>query len=174
MKRTGGTHVNINNILLGLREGMTDRSKRSTLQELVRLLRQSFDHYTWVGIYLVQNGKLVLEAYDGDAATEHTTIRIGEGICGSAAKSGETIIVADVNYDPRYLMCFPSTRSEIVVPILGQEGVLGEIDIDSDKLAAFTPMDKETLERAAREVALYLENPIIAPPRVGPVREGQG
>ncbi len=107
----------------------------------------------------MQDDKLVLTAYDGDAATEHTTVPIGEGICGSAAKSGETIIVADVNKDPRYLMCFPSTRSEIVVPILGRKAVLGEIDIDSDKLAAFTLADKEFLERAAKEIALYLENP---------------
>ena len=66
---------------------------------------------------------------------KNVTIPIGQGICGSAAKSGEIIVVPDVSKDPRYLACSPSTRSEIVVPILGTAGVVGEIDIDSDKIA---------------------------------------
>ena len=58
-------------------------------------------------------------------------------------------------------MCFPSTTSEIVVPIVGRNGTIGEIDIDSDRVAAFNPADKELLERAAEQLAPYLENPAI-------------
>ncbi len=106
---------------------------------------------------MVRGDKLVLEAYAGDAETEHVTIPIGQGICGFAAKTGETVIVPDVSRDPRYLMCFPSTRSEIVVPIMGENGVIGEIDIDSDKLAAFSKSDEKFLEAAAGKLASYLE-----------------
>ena len=63
----------------------------------------------------------------------------------------------DVNKDPRYLMCFASTRSEIVVPIKGRNGVLGEIDIDCSRLSAFNQEDRETLEGAASLLARYLD-----------------
>jgi len=121
------------------------------------MLRESSDHFDWVGIYLVRGKDLVLEAYAGDEETEHVRIPIGLGICGSAAKQGETIVVPDVNKDPRYLMCFASTRSEIVVPIRGRNGVLGEIDIDSSRLSAFNERDREILEGAASLLANYLE-----------------
>ncbi len=101
--------------------------------------------------------RLVLEAYAGETETEHISIPIGRGICGAAAKTGETIVVHDVSKDPRYLICFPSTRSEIVVPIKGTKSVLGEIDIDSDRLAAFSSQDEGFLEEAARLLARFLE-----------------
>jgi L-methionine (R)-S-oxide reductase len=152
--------VDHHDILHELGQALTSGSSGSRMKEVVRLLRNSSDHYSWVGVYLVKGTNLVLEAYDGDAETEHVTIPIGQGICGSAAKTGETITVPDVNKDPRYLMCFPSARSEIVVPIIGKNGVLGEIDIDSDKRAAFTTYDKEILERAAGRLAAHLEQPV--------------
>jgi GAF domain-containing protein len=76
-------------------------------------------------------------------------IPVGQGVCGAAAARGETEIVDDVNADPRYLACFPSTRSEIVVPIVHNGRVVGEIDIDSDQPAAFGAEDRELLERVA-------------------------
>jgi GAF domain-containing protein len=82
-------------------------------------------------------------------ATEHVRIPVGQGICGAAAASGRTEIVDDVDADPRYLACFPSTRSEIVVPISFEGRVVGEIDIDSDERAAFGEGDREFLERVA-------------------------
>ena len=127
------------------------------LKGIVKILRESKESYNWVGIYLVNGDNLVLAAYAGDGETEHVTIPIGNGICGLAARQGETVIVPDVNKDPRYLMCFPSTRSEIVVPIKKQGRVLGEIDIDSDHLSAFTRSDQKLLEEAATILAEYLE-----------------
>ena len=70
-------------------------------------------------------------------------------MCGAAAASGQTEVVDDVNSDPRYLACFPSTRSEIVVPIAYEGRVVGEIDIDSDRPAAFASEDRTFLERVA-------------------------
>ena len=118
---------------------------------VVKLLNLSVPSYNWVGIYVVQGKDLVLDAWSGPAATEHTRIPIGKGVCGYAAKTGRTEIVSDVSKDPRYLQCFISTKSEIVVPVVGQGGVLGEIDIDSDQLDAFSTIDREFLEAVARK-----------------------
>jgi L-methionine (R)-S-oxide reductase len=119
------------------------------LRQVVSVLHDRFDHYSWVGVYLVEDGDLVLGPWQGPEATEHVRIPIGQGICGAAAASGSTEIVDDVNADPRYLACFPSTRSEIVVPIAYQGKVVGEIDIDSNEPAAFGPDDRAFLERVA-------------------------
>jgi GAF domain-containing protein len=119
------------------------------LRQTVDLLHDQFDHYSWVGIYLVEGDDLVLGPWKGPEATEHVRIPIGQGICGAAAASGRTEIVDDVNADERYLACFVSTRSEIVVPIAYQGRVVGEIDIDSDVPAAFGDADREFLERVA-------------------------
>ncbi|HEX9380340.1 MAG TPA: GAF domain-containing protein [Gaiellaceae bacterium] len=125
------------------------------LRQVVSVLHDRFDHYSWVGIYLVEGGELVLGPWQGPEATEHVRIPIGQGICGAAAASGETEVVDDVNADPRYLACFPSTRSEIVVPIAYEGKVVGEIDIDSDRPAAFGPDDRTFLERVALLISPY-------------------
>jgi L-methionine (R)-S-oxide reductase len=119
------------------------------LRAITELLHDRFDHYSWVGIYLVEGDELVLGPWKGPQATEHVRIPIGQGICGAAAESGQTELVDDVNADERYLACFPSTRSEIVVPIAYEGRVVGEIDIDSDRPAAFDAEDREFLERVA-------------------------
>ena len=146
-------------LLVKLDSILSEESADQALKASVQLLRESSDHYDWVGIYLVRNQTLVLSTYAGEFETEHVKIPIGQGICGLAAKENSTIVVPDVSKDPRYLMCFASTRSEIVVPIRGGSGVLGEIDIDSNKLSAFTDQDRKTLERAAVMIANYLEKP---------------
>jgi len=129
-------------------ERLAERGGADTLQEAVEVL-QEIEHYSWVGIYLVEGEDLVLGPWRGPQATEHVRIPVGQGVCGAAAASGETEIVDDVNADPRYLACFASTRSEIVVPLAHDGRVVGEIDIDSDRPAAFGDEDRELLERVA-------------------------
>ncbi|UCF50216.1 MAG: GAF domain-containing protein [Thermoplasmatales archaeon] len=119
------------------------------LKDVVDFLYKNFDHYSWIGIYLVEDNDLVLGPWKGKQSTEHTKIPIGKGICGSAAASGNTEIIPDVKADNRYLACFVSTKSEIVVPIKKDDTILGEIDIDSDTKNAFTKIDKEFLEKIA-------------------------
>jgi L-methionine (R)-S-oxide reductase len=126
-----------------------EREADEVLRKTVEVLHGRFDHYSWVGIYLVEGDDLVLGPWKGPQATEHVRIPIGRGICGVAAASGRTEIVDDVASDERYLACFPSTRSEIVVPISFEGRVVGEIDIDSDAAAAFTDEDRVLLERVA-------------------------
>lgn len=126
------------------------------LQRVVDLLHDDFENYSWVGIYLVEGNDLVLGPWKGPEATEHVRIPVGQGICGAAAATGQTEIVDDVNADERYLACFPSTRSEIVVPIAYEDRVVGEIDIDSDRPAAFGPDDRSFLERVAQLIAPHV------------------
>ena len=126
------------------------------LQGVVDALAE-LPYYDWVGIYLVQGKELVLGPWRGAEATEHVRIPIGRGICGAAAATGRTEVVADVKSDSRYLACFPTTRSEIVVPIVHEDEVLGEIDIDSNTPAAFGEEDRLFLEEVARLIAQRLK-----------------
>jgi L-methionine (R)-S-oxide reductase len=132
------------------------------LRAVVEVLHDQFDDYSWVGIYLVEGDDLVLGPWKGPEATEHVRIPVGQGICGAAAATGRTEVVDVVNADPRYLSCFPSTRSEIVVPIAHEGRVVGEIDIDSDRPAAFGEDDRGLLERVALLISPYsllVQNP---------------
>ena len=122
----------------------------------VRTLREYAAHYNWVGIYMREGDELVLVAWDGPEATQHVRIPVGQGICGLAASTGETVVVDNVNTDDRYLACFPQTRAEIVVPLLRGEEMIGEIDIDSDTQAAFTRADRDLIEEAAAILTEYL------------------
>jgi GAF domain-containing protein len=129
-------------------------------QEACRMLRAGVPHFNWVGVYMIEGGDtLALKAWDGPAATEHVRIPIGQGICGLAAREAKTVIVDDVNKDPRYLACFLNTRSEIVVPIFASGKVVGEIDIDSDRPAAFTRADQDLLETVAVELGRDFTRP---------------
>ena len=125
------------------------------LRAVVDVLHERFEHYSWIGIYLVEGDELALGPWKGPEATEHVRIPVGEGICGAAAASGETEVVDDVNADPRYLACFPSTRSEVVVPIAYEGRVVGEIDIDSDQPAAFSAEDRAFLEHVALLISAH-------------------
>ena len=127
------------------------------LQNVVDYLYKYFDKYSWVGIYLVEGKYLVLGPWSGEQATEHTKIPVGKGVCGSAAQSGKTEVVADVFKDDRYLACFVSTRSEIVVPIKKDGIVVGEIDIDSDTPSAFDNSDAVFLEKVADMISNIID-----------------
>jgi len=120
----------------------------------VKLLKRDFPKYDWAGIYLVDGNDLVLHNFIG-APSPHTRIPIGQGICGAAVAEAQTIIVPDVNADPRYLACSIETKSEIVVPIQ-REKIYGEIDIDSHTADAFHGGDRATLERLASLLADYM------------------
>ena len=125
---------------------------RRAMEQTVKLLPQHLPHYTWTGIYLLDGNELYLGPYVGKPSP-HTRIPLGRGICGAAAAEKTSIIVDDVNADPRYLACSIDTKSEIVVPIMLDNEVLGELDIDSDKPAAFNHADREMLEKVAALLA---------------------
>ena len=129
-----------------------ERDPARAMEESVRLLAAEMPGYTWVGIYLLEGDELVLGPFVGKPSP-HTRIPLGRGICGAAATAKATIVVDDVNADPRYLACSLETKSEIVVPILLRGDVLGEIDVDSDRPAAFGDADRVLLEKVAALLA---------------------
>jgi L-methionine (R)-S-oxide reductase len=123
------------------------------LQEgICEILNTTIPTHAWVGIYMVEGSDLVLTAWRGPAATEHVRIPIGYGLCGWAAEHGESIVVDDVNKDDRYLQCFSQTKSEVVVPIMHNGEVLGEIDVDGDEIGAFGDDDRVLLEEVANRL----------------------
>ena len=122
------------------------KERENVLRETVKVLKENYEHYNWVGIYLLEGDELVHGPYLGKPSP-HTRIRLNKGICGAAASQKKTVNIPDVNADPRYLACSLETRSEIVVPIMRGKQVFGEIDIDSDKLSAFSNEDQLLLEQ---------------------------
>ncbi len=141
-----------------LREVLRDaRTREEGIRRCVEAIRASNPRYHWTGVYLLDGSELVL-AHEIGKPTPHRRIPIDTGICGAAAREGETVVVDDVHSDPRYLACTLETNSEIVVPIKARDGrVLGEIDIDSDLHAAFDETDRASLERAAELLSEFLE-----------------
>jgi L-methionine (R)-S-oxide reductase len=129
----------------------TGKTIDEILKESVRLLHAANPRYNWTGIYLLEDNTLVLHNFIGKH-TEHTHIPVGTGVCGSAVSENRDINVPDVTALDNYLACSVETRSEIVVLIRDGKSVLGQIDIDSDVLDAFTVED----ERFLRKVAAHL------------------
>ena len=101
--------------------------------------------FFWVGFYVVKEEMLVLAPFQGPLAC--TRIRYGKGVCGTAWKDAQTIIVPDVEQFPGHIACSSDSRSEIVVPIVRDGKVVAVLDIDSDKLNEFDKTDAEYLER---------------------------
>ncbi len=104
--------------------------------------------YNWVGIYVLRGEKLVLDAFHGEK-TEHEVIALGEGLCSQAIVTNAIVNESDVKGNSKYLACFPSTKSEIVVPINSDGVPVGELDIDSDRESAFTDDDESFLADVA-------------------------
>jgi L-methionine (R)-S-oxide reductase len=147
-------------IFAEIRRAAENATSLESLQEtVVEALSQNLSYYSWTGFYMLDPADpdtLVLGPFVGDP-TPHVRIPVTQGICGAAVATGATVIVDDVNADPRYLSCSIKTKSEIVVPIYSHGQIIGEIDIDSHDPAAFTAHDKTFLEEVARVVGAYVE-----------------
>jgi GAF domain-containing protein len=155
---TAGRIEEVRNQLTELAQ--TVPSSQELMQAMVKVLHERMLQYNWVGFYLLESGAqppmLVLGAFEG-AMTPHTRIPLNQGICGAAASSGLTVVVDDVNQDPRYLACSLETKSEIVVPVFVRGKVVGELDIDSHFAAAFTAEHQELVQHCARLVGKKFE-----------------
>ena len=119
------------------------------LRTAVEAIEAASDRYDWVGVYLLDDGELRLHNYIGEE-TEHTRIAVGAGVCGTAVAEDRNINVPDVRALENYIACSVDTRSEIVVLIRDAEGTVhGQLDLDSDREAAFTDADEAELQRVA-------------------------
>jgi L-methionine (R)-S-oxide reductase len=126
---------------------------RYMLSDVVYEIKQTFPKYSWVGIYLLDDGALILETFLGKA-TSHTKIPLDKGICGASASQKKTLLIQDVNKDERYISCDIAVKSELVVPIIRNGEVLGVLDIDSNHRDAFSEEEQALMEQA---VALMID-----------------
>lgn len=110
----------------------------------VAALLHGYMGFFWTGFYLIKNGELVLNAFQGPVAC--SSIKHGRGVCGTAWAQRQTIVVEDVDKFPGHIACSSLSRSEIVVPLLKNGEPIGVLDIDSERLATFDNIDKEMLE----------------------------
>ena len=111
--------------------------------------------YTSVYLYMLHGTDLVLEAFAG-RETEHTTIAVGHGVCGTAVATGEDQNVPDVRAITNYISCNAFTRSELVVLIRRGPKILGQIDVDSDMTDPFTPGEEAAVKQIADGLAILL------------------
>jgi GAF domain-containing protein len=132
-------------------------SQKEGLQYTCQLLFDQIEHYDWVGYYLhsPEKKELVLNAYVGKP-TNHTHIPFGKGICGQVALSNENFIVDDVNAQDNYIACSLDVKSEIVIPLFVNENNIGQIDIDSNRLHAFSEKDAAFLGEVNHLVSIHL------------------
>ena len=121
----------------------------ANLANISAVLKAAFD-FLWVGFYLVKDNELVLGPFQGPLAC--TRIAFGKGVCGTAWKEEQTILVPDVDAFPGHIACSSSSRSEIVVPVLHNGSVAMVLDIDSTKLDAFDNIDSHYLELLANDI----------------------
>lgn len=125
----------------------------ANISNITSVLKYSFDNFLWVGFYFTDNnnpGELVLGPFQGRVAC--TRIKFGQGVCGTSAERKETIIVNDVNEFPGHIVCDSLSKSEIVVPVLKNDKVLGVLDIDSDYFGNFDETDNKYINKMLKNI----------------------
>lgn len=137
-----------------VRKGILSSGKKY-LQRLCEDLRIFNNKYDWVGVYVIDGDKLVLDSFSGEK-TEHERISIGDGLCSQAVVLNTIVNEPDVKSNSKYLACFANTRSELVVPVTYEGKPVGEIDIDSDTRAAFSGEDEEFITEIAKMLSQTL------------------
>ncbi len=129
----------------------SDAPDEEVLEEVVRRVHEAHPSWDWSGIYLLVGDTLVLGP--ATAPADHSRIGIGEGVCGTAVSENRNQVVEDVREVENYLACSIHTRSEIVVLIRDGGKIVGQFDIDSDTVGAFTGEDERLLDELAELVA---------------------
>ncbi|MCP1727113.1 GAF domain-containing protein [Natronospira proteinivora] len=125
-----------------------DESDRiANFANLAALIYHSLPDINWAGFYLLKNGELVVGPFQGKPAC--VRIRLGEGVCGTAAKDLKTLVVDDVEEFPGHIACDAASRSEIVIPLLRDQQLIGVLDIDAPLPARFDDQDRKGLEAVA-------------------------
>ncbi|MGG3560347.1 GAF domain-containing protein [Neobacillus rhizosphaerae] len=132
-----------------------EKNQVANLSNASALLNQFLDRVNWVGFYLLDtNNELVLGPFQGLPAC--IRIPLGKGVCGTAALKKETLLVEDVNQFPGHIACDAASQSEIVVPLLKGEQLIGVLDIDSPELNRFDRLDQQKLEEFVEVLVTYL------------------
>lgn len=120
-----------------------DYARMSTI---IAVLHHKMDYFFWTGFYLVKNGEMTVQMYQGPVACQ--ILEKNKGVCWAGFNRKETVIVEDVHQFPGHIACDSRSRSEIVIPLKNRKGeVTGVLDVDSRDLSAFDQTDAEWLEK---------------------------
>lgn len=123
-----------------------ERDSLAMTANFVAVLYNALVNINWLGVYVLRGDELVLGPFQGQPACVH--IPVGQGVCGTAAASGQVQRVRDVHEFPGHIACDPASRSEIVIPLYRGKRLLGVLDVDSPSLARFDQRDEEGLVEA--------------------------
>jgi L-methionine (R)-S-oxide reductase len=114
------------------------------------LVYERLPDLNWAGFYFLRGGGLVVGPFQGRVAC--VRIPLGQGVCGTAAVRRATLVVPDVHRFPGHIACDAASNSEIVVPLLDRDRLIGVLDVDSPRLDRFTPADARLLEALAQSI----------------------
>ena len=144
-------------LIASITELLSSKSADSPQDTLEKVLKQlhSGRGYFWIGIYLAAGDKVVRQCYRGPEPPCHS-FALGVGNVGTAGQTGVLKVIPDVSADPTYSMCFRETKSEIVLPIKVGSRILGVIDVESDRLDAFSSQERVLLQQVAERLARFL------------------
>jgi L-methionine (R)-S-oxide reductase len=132
-----------------------EKNQIANLSNATALLNQFFDRINWVGFYLMDtNEELVLGPFQGLPAC--VRIPVGKGVCGTAAFKRETLRVANIHEFPGHIACDSASQSEIVIPLIKGEQLIGVLDIDSPEKNRFDELDQQNLEELAAILVQYI------------------
>jgi GAF domain-containing protein len=139
--------------LLQQAEGLFDgeRDPWANAANAVALVRALVPDLNWAGFYFLRGGQLIVGPFQGRVAC--VRISLGQGVCGKAALQRATVIVPDVHQFPGHIACDAASNSEIVVPLVAQERLVGVLDLDSPSYGRFGPQDAVGLEALAARLA---------------------
>jgi putative methionine-R-sulfoxide reductase with GAF domain len=148
------------NELSRIRSVATSNEARAERARKIADAIRALGPYRWVGVYDVSAELVSIIAWSGPSAPAYPTFPVTKGLTSSAIQQKAPVMVGDVRSDPRYLMAFGSTLSEIIIPILDPQDqrVVGTVDVESERADAFSDADRENLEECAHAaLALWLE-----------------
>jgi L-methionine (R)-S-oxide reductase len=150
-------------VLAKIAECATCKTDRNELAQVaVAAIRERLPQASWVGVYWLEGDALVLGPYVGPS-TEHVRIPVGTGVCGAAVAEDRDQVVDDVRQRSNYLACSPSVRSEIVVLVRRGGRVVGQLDLDSEQVGAFSRDDHAFLTMIAGALGSLLGDEASGP-----------
>ena len=127
----------------------------SNLSNITAALKEAFNKISWVGFYLLKSDALYLGPFQGKTAC--TVIKMGTGVCGTSAQKKETIVVDNVDEFPGHIACDAGSKSEIVIPLIKYEKLIGVLDVDSYDYSSFNKIDKKYLEKVCELLSYKLD-----------------
>lgn len=151
----GSVSVQYNTLAKQLDALLTGEKDRiANLSNASALLNQFLTNINWVGFYMMQDDELVLGPFQGLPAC--VRIPVGRGVCGTAVAQKETLVIKDVHAFPGHIACDAASQSEIVIPLILNDTIIGVLDIDSPIKNRFTPEDKIGLEQFVQTLLTHI------------------